>query len=405
MMNIMKTQKSDTQSIKSRDFYENILIHNSAEDMVVDSLPEYMNAIFAIRKRYNELLFRGQADKDWDIKSSAVRFLEDSGQKTNVVDLKKYHKNLIDEVIRLRDAIEHKGLSLLAHLQHNEAKTNLIDYSRNPLVSLWFACGYKQGEKDGCVYFIEDRKLIPIYPVEKNDEIENFFERKDHDLYVFMPANVNRRIISQQSVFLTSPGATIDKNIHGKIIIPKDRKKDLVEELSLVGISHKTLFPDFTGMIEWFGHIHEEQKYKDFIQQAEEAMRNSDYGHAIALFNDAIVLCEKLYKGNIFYLADLHSCLAEAYFKSNAFQKAEEEYRRVLSIQEKVLRPDNPDLAETYSKIIESLRKQNKNKEAVEWERKADAIKKTDVSKEYISQPFDTTEKKTGNISPRLHKL
>jgi site-specific DNA-adenine methylase len=80
------------------------------------------------------------------------------------------------------------------------------------------------------------------------------------------------------------------------------------------------------------------------------------------------------------------------------FQEAEKFYRKVWSIQEKVLRPDNPDLADTYNRIIESLREQNKHKEVLEFERMAT------ISKEY-TLPFDTMEKKTRNISPILRQI
>ena len=60
------------------------------------------------------------------------------------------------------------NIKTLTDLQHYGAKTNLIDFSLNFHIALFFACQYKEEEKtslDGCLYILkrpEEKKDIDI---------------------------------------------------------------------------------------------------------------------------------------------------------------------------------------------------------------------------------------------------
>lgn len=56
--------------LKDVDYYVNLL-KNPAK-MEVVSLIEYMNAVIAINSIYKKILFRGQADQDWEIEGVIV---------------------------------------------------------------------------------------------------------------------------------------------------------------------------------------------------------------------------------------------------------------------------------------------------------------------------------------------
>lgn len=123
---------------RNLDYYKSILKFTTTSEMEVTSLVDYINAIMAINSFYRKVLFRGQANKSWEIESSAYRALNKSAQPPTQKLLSDYHISLLREVDNLEDVEKHKGITMLAHLQHNGAKTNLIDYSLNPLVCLHF---------------------------------------------------------------------------------------------------------------------------------------------------------------------------------------------------------------------------------------------------------------------------
>jgi hypothetical protein len=85
---------------------------------------------------YTRVIYRGQADKEWEIESSAYRVVKNPTEKA----FREYHKRLIGGFHNLHDKENgvdwDNDITLLAHLQHSGAKTGLIDYTHNPLVSL-----------------------------------------------------------------------------------------------------------------------------------------------------------------------------------------------------------------------------------------------------------------------------
>ena len=78
---------------------------------------------------------------------------------------------LIDLTQRARkefpiDYADYSDLEILADIQHNGGATCLVDFSKNLLTALWFACSNeKDDKKDGflfCYNIIEDIKNIVL---------------------------------------------------------------------------------------------------------------------------------------------------------------------------------------------------------------------------------------------------
>ena len=100
------------------------------------------------------ILYRGLADADWEVESSAYRRIRRSvGISSGMVPMVTF-LNYIDQILddaglqRFRER-QDRGLSdleLLADLQHYGAATCLIDFTTNALVALWFACYEEPGQ-------------------------------------------------------------------------------------------------------------------------------------------------------------------------------------------------------------------------------------------------------------------
>ena len=84
-------------------------------------------------------MFRGQSHLDWRLVSSAYRRIGGSTES-----FKKYIQDLIEQT-RLKGYTDKKfqnfsDLQILIELQHFGAATCLVDFTKNFLKALWFAC-------------------------------------------------------------------------------------------------------------------------------------------------------------------------------------------------------------------------------------------------------------------------
>lgn len=251
--------------------------------------------------------------------------------------------HLIDEVEHLRDETEYKEIVLLAHLQHNYAKTGLIDYTFNPLITLWFACEIKSADEqtNGVVCCIGNSQLVDGFEsVGVGTKVKDLFNKTNKDgeetsnksdtVYMFKPPHINRRIEAQQSVFLFSPRGVVDKERHIRITIPSGCKKEILKELSYIGISRKTLFPDFHGLGEWFA-LGKAEVYDYYITKAEEALQNLKYGDAINWFEKAIELSDKAVPKKNMEIATVYNKKALAYYCNGDYDDALKTCEKALS--------------------------------------------------------------------------
>ena len=158
-----------------------------------------------------------------------------------------------------RDGRELKDLALTAELQHFGADTCLTDFSRSPLVALWFACGglssSGDGQKSVGVVAAFDGGDFDSCKKVNADNIEKpigfFFSPEGGSIagqkfYVWAPSqSQNARITAQQSVFVFGRTAIEIAPNHVCYVANKD---NILEELHACGITKKSLFGgDFDG--------------------------------------------------------------------------------------------------------------------------------------------------------------
>ena len=124
-----------------------------------------------------------------------------------------------------------RDLEILTDIQHYGGETNLIDFTRDYLIALFFAC-------DG--YFDEDGRIITLDT--KRDKVKQCLKE---------PSNPQNRIIAQKSVFIEPPKGFIEKNLSPQIRkIPKADKAYILEGLRIFhNISAETIYNDLHGFI------------------------------------------------------------------------------------------------------------------------------------------------------------
>jgi hypothetical protein len=147
----------------------------------------------------------------------------------------------------------------LALAQHHGLATRLMDWTRNPLVALFFAA-WEIPEDHGAVYAIPSESLVTTERFEEISRVMTFELRPFH-----------RRIESQQALFTYHPNPcepiepahtfkTINP-IHNEfgtnvieINLPSYRKRSVLTDLAAFGITRSSLFPDLDGLAMELNH-------------------------------------------------------------------------------------------------------------------------------------------------------
>ena len=207
------------------------------------------------------LVFRGQSNRDWPLDSSAERRLKKSGREFNTKELLNYlEKELIDSAKRegydRQNGKELSDLELLAELQHHQAATCLIDFTRNFHIGLWFACA-PNDDKDGKVFIVDSGNpslFENITPERSKTSIEEIFSASEEDNFPFQkkvlywqPPTQSKRIIAQHSCFIFSSGKIPD-GTYAEITIKKEDKPNIRLALyRYYGLDDKSVYRDFTG--------------------------------------------------------------------------------------------------------------------------------------------------------------
>ena len=124
---------------------------------------------------------------------------------------------------------EAEELEILTELQHYGGNTNLIDFTTDFLIAIFFACA---GEPK------EDGRVIVL---QHTQDIKNMIIR---------PQNPQRRVIAQKSVFLHPREGFIDVSDNQIVIIPATLKEKFLKYLRKHhGIFTETIYNDIHGFI------------------------------------------------------------------------------------------------------------------------------------------------------------
>ena len=172
------------------------------------------------------------------------------------------------------------------YAQHYGVPTRFLDWSRNPLVALYFACK-DNTEKNGSVWLLHANNYKRFWAEHVNvsdtltiKEIITDMLNNDQDVeypMLYTPYYVDARMSAQKSFFLVwgkkkeafedllaseqlfmdLPEIDNGSRVYGKaqqtdslfrFLIHADRKQPLLHELDMVGVNEKTLFPGLDGI-------------------------------------------------------------------------------------------------------------------------------------------------------------
>ncbi len=174
-----------------------------------------------------DVIFRGEPKCYEKVTSNLYRELEAVKMKySDIVDVQaeiaEGAKAYLDETDEFK---------ILSALQHYGGKTNLIDFTINYNVALFFAC-YGHPDKPGRVIILQ-----------KTEAVKKMLKSSPHSV---------KRAVDQESVFIQPPQGFIIPDDDDVITIPKDLKLLILEHLREQPdreISPKTIYNDIHGFI------------------------------------------------------------------------------------------------------------------------------------------------------------
>ena len=276
-------------------------------------IEKYLDKIREATNRPGEYAYRGQADSSWSLRSAATRRMIGEAGDEIQSELRfpqkyiSYHRNTLLEPARTQGFGIEEGrsisdLQLLAKLQHFGAATGLLDFTWDPLIALWFACGIApDGSVDGKVYVVNTNDTIRFARIsndESEHEIDNMFipASNSHPLLYWEPmlnGDAMSRILRQRSVFVIGrPLIPDNPRIVADIEISRDDKAAILKDLQILDVSHSTLFQDVYGFSQAEGvpSVRQIKEPKWYLIQGNRLFQDGDFSGAIRSYSDCINL-------------------------------------------------------------------------------------------------------------------
>lgn len=206
-----------------------------------------------------ETMFRGQGNAAWPLLPSIARFatnLDEDGYDC-ISDLEDHLLERFRQFgVPFQDFRKLPIIEQLVHAQHYGLPTRLLDWSTNPLKALFFAIEEPQLDSvDGAVYITHPNSWM-----EGTTHI-----REVKAFLACFPEVLNERIAAQDACLLVFPLSKTDMSVPElsadsclgaldflhQIIVPSDAKRDLRRQLSVLGVTYRSVYPGMEGTTRW----------------------------------------------------------------------------------------------------------------------------------------------------------
>ena len=217
--------------------------------------------------------------------------------------------------------------NILVQLQHYGAATNLIDFTTDYLVALFFACE-KEDSQDGRILLLKRER--------ENKERENK-ERENKDYDVIKALRTIDRVESQKSIFVQSRKGFIEPD--HEVTIPHDLKSLILIYLKKHhDISRERIYNDIHGFIKSADiKLHRlEYHTAEQLKKKWEGDREKDP----EALNKAVDHCQRALKIESKFHGT-YVLLAQIYFLKEEYKHSIENYSKAIEL--------SPDDAELYS--------------------------------------------------------
>ena len=214
-MNIHNPPNTQAYYLEDLTKIEHEIIEKSAGgEFLYRGEPEY----------YKEEPYRGKV-------SSTLYRLSPDGFDSEMVNLTNFQEEKLEEVRDYTHENQKKDFELLTELQHYGSKTNLIDFTSDYHIALYFACDGSH-DKDGRVILLKS-----------NEETRKTYNIKK-------PQTPLNRVIAQKSIFAQPPQGFIEFKDINVVCVPRQLKQWILMHLQkFQDISTQSIYNDLHGYI------------------------------------------------------------------------------------------------------------------------------------------------------------
>ena len=272
-------------------------------------LSEVLRIIKALAQKsaVADYIYRGEAECYPAVSSSLYRRLEaefGSALPANF-DIEAVQRAELEDAKSYTDATD--DFAILTELQHYGGVTNLIDFTKDYLIALFFAC-YGNYSQDGRVVLLRRWGYM-----------------SDH---IREPRNPVSRVLAQKSVFVRPPSGYVKPD--DTVTIPSELKPTILDYLRKAhGLSIQDIYNDLHGFIR------SREIHRDALNHINTALIHQDKGDHQAV----IELCSKALEINPGMTA-AYRMRGRAYSRKFLFDQAIADYDQAIEL--------NPEHAGTY---------------------------------------------------------
>ncbi len=303
----------------------------------------------ARRSEDGDYIYRGEPEHYDKVSSNLYRHYEG--------DIEAEHFQIeIAQDYMLEDAKQYAeegdDFQILTQLQHYGGKTNLIDFTTDYLIALFFACDGSSDE-DGRVLLFKQTAAI---------------KRK---FRVTTPRYPQNRVIAQKSIFVRPPEGFI--NPDKEISIPRYLKSPMLDYLRKHhGIYTETIYNDLHGFI--INQNHHQSAYTKFFSGLT-YYEKGEYSRAIQDYNKVLEMIPDW--------ADVQYNRGLAYYHEGEYKSAIEDFSVVINF--------SPNDVKAYNDRGNSYRKLGKNDCAIQDYNKAIELQ-SDYAKAHYNRGLSYTD-------------
>ena len=206
-----------------------------------------------------DTMYRGQGDLSWPLVPSICRFAKyvDGGYDS----ISELENHLVEKFVQFsvpfQDLRCTNRLEQLVYCQHFGLPTRLLDWSTNPLKALFFAVEDPKLDK-------MDATVTVLFPKIWWESLQSM--KMDIDaLTALYPESLHVRVISQNACFTAFPlpetGMEVEELLFEnysdtierlfRVLIPKEAKRSLRQQLAIFGVGHQSIYPGSDGVARW----------------------------------------------------------------------------------------------------------------------------------------------------------
>ena len=278
-----------------------------------------------------DYLYRGEPECYNKVSSGLYRQYSDIEAEN--FDIEVVQNEILEAAKRY--TTETDDFEILTELQHYGGATNLIDFTTDYLIALFFAC-------DGSDLLNENGRVILL---QKTGEINE---------QIKFPQNPINRVIAQKSIFVQPTKGFIEPD--HVINIPKYLKQPILNHLQKYhNISTNTIYNDLHGFIK-YQNVHQSASaefFKGLMSQKEK-----DYSKAIEHYSNAMKLNPQM--------VTAYNNRGAAYSDIGAYDCAIEDLNKAIEL--------NPNDAKAYTNRGAAYSEKDENNRAIEDLNKAIAL-------------------------------